>query len=231
VVYLYAITESSEAPQRTGLRGSSLRAIGEDGVFAIVSEHRDLRIEAAEEDLWAHEDVVEDLMDRSAVLPMRLGSTLPDEAAVRATLRERRREFEGALERVRGAVELGVRALIDGEQKEGPTVEPAEPSTGMAGNEAGPGTAYMFARLERERRGASAAARIHEPLATLARQSTRRLGSQPQPLLHASYLVDRERVEAFRARVEQLSDEEDEATIVCTGPWPPYSFSSPEPAR
>ena len=142
---------------------------------------------------------------------------------MRATLRERRHEFEAALEHVRGAVELGIRAVID--------TEPSDrPVSGTAGAR-GPGTAYMLSRLERERRGADAAARIHEPLAELARESIHRLGSQPQPRLNASYLVDRDRLEAFRVRVEQLSDEVIEATIVCTGPWPPYSFSSPESGR
>jgi len=223
VLYLYAITDSPEPPERGGLRAARLRAIDEGGLVAIVSEHADLRLEATEDDLWTHEEVVEELMNRAAVLPMRLASTLPDEEAVRATLRERRHEFEAALEHVRGAVELGVRAVID--------IEPSDRPVAGTTSGGGPGTAYMLSRLERQRRGADAAARIHEPLAELARRSTHRLGSQPQPLLNASYLVDRDRLEAFKARAEQVSDEVTEATIVCTGPWPPYSFSSPESER
>jgi len=223
VLYLYAITESPQPPEGPGLRGAALRAIGDDGLFAIASEHDDLRLEANEDDLWAHEGVIEELMDRAAVLPMRLGSTLPDDGAVRATLRERREEFGEALERVTGAVELGVRAFAE-------PVPERQPEGATAATAGGPGTAYMMARLERERRGSEAAARIHEPLAALARQSTRRLTPQPRALLNVSYLVDRDRVDAFRARVEDLEGELDEATIVCTGPWPPYSFSAPEAA-
>ena len=225
MLYLYAITESTEPPEGPGLRGAPLRAIGDDGLFAIASEHDDLRIEAIEEDLWAHEGVVERLMDRAAVLPMRLGSTLPDEEAVLSTLRERRPEFTEALERVAGAVELGVRAFAE-------TAPDTEPEAAAAASGAGerPGTAYMMARLESERHGADAAARIHEPLAALARASTRRPASRRPAVLNASYLVDRDRVDAFRARVEELEDGLDEATIVCTGPWPPYSFSAPKAA-
>jgi hypothetical protein len=111
VLYLYAITESPEVPEDRGLRGSPLRAVTESALHAIVSEHEDLRIEASEDDLWAHENVVESLMKRGSVLPMRLGSSVPDEAAVRDLLTSREEEFRRALERVRGAVELGVRAV------------------------------------------------------------------------------------------------------------------------
>jgi hypothetical protein len=42
--------------------------------------------------------------------------------------------------------------------------------------------------------------------------------------------VDRDRVDAFRERVDELAEELEDATITCTGPWPPYSFSAAEEA-
>jgi hypothetical protein len=222
VLYLYAITQGPDPPEVAGLRGAPLRAIGADGMFAIASEHDDLRIEANEDDLWAHENVVEALMDRSAVLPMRFGSLLPDEAAVYAMLRNQRAEFELVLAWVRGAVELGIRAVIEPEDVEVPDLI-------AAGRSGTPGTSYMLGRLERQRMGADVARRIHEPLASLARDSTSRLSAQGRPVLKASYLVDLGMVDDFRTRVEELDEELREATIVCTGPWPPYSFTSPEP--
>jgi hypothetical protein len=218
VLYLYAITEARDAPHRRGLRGASLRAIGETGLFATVSEHDDSRIEASEDDLWAHEAVVEALMQAPAVLPMRFGSSAADEPAVRALLRERRSEFTAALDRVRDKEELGVRAVFHEPQQAQPTAVSA----------AGPGTVYMLSRLEQERRSAATATRIHEPLAAIARESTRRTGSPSAGVLNAAYLVDRDMIDAFRTRVEELAEDVDEAALVCTGPWPPYSFTSAE---
>ena len=215
MLYLYAITERSELPDAAGLRGGSLRAIGGGDLVAVVSELGDSRIEAGEDDLWTHEAVVESLMG-TAVLPMRFGSSVPNEEAALALLRERRQEFREAMDRVRGKVELGVRAVAR---------SAAAPQSASAGN-AGPGTTYMLARLEEERRGAKAAARIHEPLAAIARETTRRPSSASGGMLSAAYLVDRERVDSFRARVEELGEEIDGAAVVCTGPWPPYSFTS-----
>src|SRR5436309_190690 len=106
MLYLYAITERARPSLGTGLRGAPLRTIGEDGLFAIASAHDLPHAELTEADLWAYEDVVETVMEDAPVLPMRLGSSLSDEAAVRETLRRRRDEFRRALERVDGAVEL-----------------------------------------------------------------------------------------------------------------------------
>src|SRR3954452_20935489 len=111
MLYLYAITERARSPLGSGLRGSPLRTIGADGLFAIASAHDHPHAELTEADLWAYEDVVETVMEDATVLPMRLGSSLSDEPAVHDTLRRRRAEFRRALERVDGAVELGVRAL------------------------------------------------------------------------------------------------------------------------
>jgi Gas vesicle synthesis protein GvpL/GvpF len=36
--------------------------------------------------------------------------------------------------------------------------------------------------------------------------------------------VSDEGIEEFRDRIEELDDRLDELAIICTGPWPPYSF-------
>src|SRR3954469_22527012 len=98
MLYVYAITQSPPPPSWRGLREAPLRAVGEAPPLAVVSEHADLPIEAAEEDMWAHERVVEELMAGDALLPMRLGSTVADDEELEAILRERRAEFQAALE-------------------------------------------------------------------------------------------------------------------------------------
>ena len=42
----------------------------------------------------------------------------------------------------------------------------------------------------------------------------------------ASYLVATRNVPAFRKAVDALEEAHPELTIVCTGPWPPYSFGT-----
>jgi hypothetical protein len=44
-------------------------------------------------------------------------------------------------------------------------------------------------------------------------------------LLRAAYLVDRDAVDRFVALVRRLEESHAHLNMVCTGPWPPYSFA------
>lgn len=220
--HVYAITDSAPSLEASGLDGAELCTIGGLGLFAVVSEHVGRSAQPSEDDLWAHERVVEELMQRATVLPMRFDATVADEAAVARLLAERRSEFEALLGAVRGAVELGLRARLAEEHEEDEGVGDE------AGGEAGPGTVYLLARARQQRRVTDAAARIHEPLAALSRQSRQSRTALSPELFKAAYLVDRGKVDAFRARVDVLDSELGPGRIICTGPWPPYSFSSEE---
>jgi gas vesicle protein GvpL/GvpF len=222
MLYVYAISDTRTEPGRPGLHGAPVRGFGAEPPFAIASEHRDSLAHPDEADLWAHERIIEDLMDRSTVLPMRFGSTVPDEASLLKILGERRGEFERLIDRVRGRVELSVRAQVI-------VAQPVPARSTALADAAGPGTTYLLELREIQGRADDALARIHEPLATLARQSARKTGGLRPGAFKGAYLVDRDRVEEFRARVGQLADEIEGARIVCTGPWPPYSFSAGSP--
>jgi hypothetical protein len=47
---------------------------------------------------------------------------------------------------------------------------------------------------------------------------------RPQELFRAAYLVERDAVESFAAAVARLQKANIGLSILCTGPWPPYSF-------
>ena len=160
--------------------------------------------------LWSHEAVVQHLMRRMAVLPLRFGTMLADEESLRAVLADRHDALAEGLERVRGRVELSVRVL--GERpREPPRVEAS-------------GRAYLMARRDAHHRAERAADEVHEPLAALARDARLRAPAPPPAILAAAYLVDRPKVDAFKARVVALAAARDDLSIVGTGPWPPYSF-------
>lgn len=226
MLHVYAITDSQHDLQATGLEEAELRAVGGEPPFAVVSEHERLSPQIGEDELWAHERVVEELMEHAAVLPMRIDGTVADQETLQRVLEQRKEEFEALLAAVRGAVELGVRArLADAAEVE----DAKEDEEAAAAGRDRPGTAYLLARARRQRRAEEIGGRIHEPLAALSRRSKRPAGFRPG-LFKAAYLVDRGHVDAFRARVDAFDAELGAGRIVCTGPWPPYSFSSEEAA-
>jgi hypothetical protein len=58
---------------------------------------------------------------------------------------------------------------------------------------------------------------LHEPLAALAVDSRVRSSG-------SAYLVERDALPGFTQAVERLQEAHPELAILCTGPWPPYSF-------
>ena len=213
MLHVYAIAEPAAAPPPVvaGAAGEPLSCVPCQELVGVAGEVGQAPTVASEATLWAHEAVVEALMERGAVLPARFGTVVADEAALAAALERRQAELRAALDRVRGAVELGVRARWADDRE----VVTGRPATGRA---------YLAGRLEVRRRAASLAEAVHTPLAGLARDSRRRVAAAPRPWLTAAYLVEREAVDAFRARAAELAAARDDLTLACTGPWPPYSF-------
>jgi Gas vesicle synthesis protein GvpL/GvpF len=209
MIWVYAICEQPALPPAAvaGLDDAPLEAIVEGPLMAVVSRHEQAPAEPALGPLLAHERVVEALMAQRAVLPLRFGSRCPDTGSLQAALVERRVALLGALDRVRGRVELAVRAM-----------QPAAAVPAAAS-----GREYLNAKLTGER----SAAELHEPLAALAVEARRSPKPAPGELLRAAYLVEQPAVGRFRGAVERLQRGHPETALLCTGPWPAYSFVQP----
>jgi hypothetical protein len=197
MIELLAITDDATPPE------PPLMAVRCGGLSALCAPAEETAVTA--DALWRREAALEALMEHRDLLPVRFGTLIADEQAAARALADRRRELEAGLERVRGAVELALR------------VHAREPA-----DEPVSGSAYMRAKAARTQ----AAARLHTPLAALARASVVR----PAPeLLRAAYLVERGAVGPFVARVHELQREHVALSLLCTGPWPPYSFAEDRP--
>jgi len=88
------------------------------------------------------------------------------------------------------------------------------------------GEAYLRGRLAERHEVERLAAELDAPLVSVAREATRAVGATERLLLSAAYLVPDGDVDAFREVVERVQASHPELGIVCTGPWPPYSFAT-----
>jgi hypothetical protein len=209
VIILYAITDHPTPPVPPL---GALRVVASGDLAAVCGPV--LEGEVTAEALWQHERLVEALMDARDVLPVRYGTRLADDAAAIRTLRDHHAEYAASLEAVRGGVELAVRVFGGGDAPAAPI--PPRPS----------GTAYLRARARAAADESGADMIVHQPLAGAARAATVAPVNRPGELLRAAYLVDRGATAAFSARVRAIQDENPQLRITCTGPWPPYSFST-----
>jgi Gas vesicle synthesis protein GvpL/GvpF len=208
VIELYAITDNP-GPPLPDL--APLTIVPVNGLAAVCMPAGEAEFSA--DAFWRHEEVVEALMADRDVLPVRYGTRLDDESAVARAVKERRDELAAALDHVRGAVELSVRAMPTETRRAGPPA--AEVSSGAE---------YLRLRTGADASRDHAARALHEPLSGLARASVEGR-PRPQELFRAAYLVERDAVESFAAAVARLQKANTGLSILCTGPWPPYSFA------
>jgi Gas vesicle synthesis protein GvpL/GvpF len=120
VIELYAITDHPSPPLPDV---AELKLVPIAGLAAVCTPAGDA--EVSPEELWRHEEVVEALMADRDLLPVRYGTRLEDEAAVARAVGERRDELAAALDRVRGAIELSVRAVDKGNRSSDVSAEEA----------------------------------------------------------------------------------------------------------
>ncbi len=255
MIYVYAITDPACAapPESRGLDDCALVARTIENVVAVLTNHDLRQVTPTPENLWRHETVVESIMRQcDAVLPARFGTLFADVSALDETLARHATSLAAGLRRVRGCVELGLRVLWqpkasqpDPKSTGGTDIPVCDVGTADTGKSARAtnidtntnttsGRAYMQARLEDERRRRATAERaerlateLHDALAPLARDSTRRVLPSADVLLSSAYLVPRGDADAFAARARELSASHPDLRLLCTGPWPPYHFAPP----
>lgn len=210
MIELYAITDHP-GPPLPDL--APLELVPVDGLAAVCAPAGEADFSA--EAFWRHEEVVEALMADRDLLPVRYGTRLADEGAAARAVEERRDELVTALGRVRGAVELSVRVMAR-----------ETPPAGVASADASSGAEYLRLRARAGADRDQAARALHAPLSGLARASVEGR-PRPQELFRAAYLIERGAVEQFAALVGRLEQANPGLSILCTGPWPPYSFVAP----
>ena len=261
-VYVYGITDiAAPAPSATvaGVEpGEPVSLLEHAGLAAITSRvslaefgEEPLR-ENLEDVAWleakarAHEEVLEDAISRTTVVPFRLCTIYLGEPQVREMLEREQGSFRDALQRLAGRTEWGVKVIA-----EPGALEAKPPGAGLADERLSPsrGAAYMArrgaesrAREEADELAAEWAEAVHERLAGVAAEALRNpisdpavSGAEGEMLLNGVYLVEDAAGERFREVVAGLEREhaEDGLSIELTGPWPAYNFvkSSIEAAR
>ena len=236
VVYgiVSAETPLDEGP--TGIGGAPVGRVVSGGLAALVSpvEGDDLR--ATRRDLLSHSAVLEHAVAAGPVLPLRFGIVLRDEEAVAEELLEARHdELRTLLKRFERLVELRVKAFYVEEAVLRELVR-SDPAIARL-NEATRGLPEASLHPGRIRLGEAVA----RALEVRRENDTRAILARLRPLAEevvveesdasraftASFLVERDRVEAFDRAMDELARaHEGLITFKYLGPLAPHSFVS-----
>ena len=227
MLYIYGIIDGSEirATVPLGHHRSCVTALPVGGLAAAVSDAALPDIAASVENVWRHDRVLDALMARHAVLPMRFGSVSTRDRLA-AVLAPRRPELRRALERVSGKVEIAVRVLSSL-----PATSTAVRARPGDDDNRPPGTAYLRSRMADRspiepacaRRRAAAVSILARLEALSAAALWDRAGAWTLPV-EASFLVAREGLREFVDAAAALASRDRAVALNCTGPWAPYSF-------
>ena len=218
MIYVYGfLAAPAGGPELSGLDDAPVEPLELAGLTLAVSRLEGGAPEATEDGILCHARVVEELTRTAdAVLPARFGLVYPDEVGLRRAVDEHAGELRRGLERVRGCVELGLRVLMP-ETDERPAVT-------------ADGGEYLRSRLRETTERDRLARDVDDALVGLARDHVRSSPPSGEVLLTAAYLLPQGSVDEFRRALRKLEWSHPQLDLICTGPWPPYSFAaSPTP--
>ncbi|WP_232702619.1 GvpL/GvpF family gas vesicle protein [Halobacterium wangiae] len=195
-LYAYGVIDGEAVEFETEGVGGAQRAysVGDDSLFAVVTDVDTLDPERSDENVRAHNEVLQQLLEYDGgrtVVPMQFGMAFKDERTLQNLLSETRPAFTKALEEVENTVELGLKVIT----------------------EAG-------ADVDRSAIQAEVADRFDE----LAVSSTADDLFSERLVSNRSFLVDRDDREAFDQAVGEFEADHDDLLVQYTGPWPPYNF-------
>jgi hypothetical protein len=222
VLYLYALIDSKpRGDMGRGLHRERLQALAGSRFHLIVG-----RLDTAPEPVAAairrHDATVRRIAAQvDAILPIRFGTTAPNEAAAVHCLAPRAIELAGRLVHVRGRAQMTLR-LFGARAATPPAPAPPAPA-----GDRRPGTRYL---TERQRLYASAAVPELDPIrraldGLVADERVQR--HEAPPLLASAYhLVPRGRTTQYRTRVARAATGLAPLRLTVSGPWPPYAFGA-----
>jgi hypothetical protein len=225
------------AIQSPGVGGPdvAVRTIEYGDLAAVVSDARATVYDITRDNLMAHQRVVEESMRHADVLPVAFGTVARDDRDVREKLLRREHDaLRDHLAYVHDRVELALKALWNRDRLFSEIVAERDDIRSLRDLIAQqPPDAAYFERIQlgeltnaaiddKRERDAEAILDVLRPLAVDV-QLNRLLTDLM--VLNGSFLVDRDRIEAFDAQVKQLGELNAERLVFqYVGPLPPYSF-------
>jgi hypothetical protein len=212
-----------------------VRTVEYGDLAAVVSDAPATFYDVTRDNLMAHQRVVEESMSRSDVLPVAFGTVAHSDRDVQEkVLRREHDELQEHLAYVRGRVELGLKVLWNRDRLFAEIVDEREDlrsQRDLIANRRSDSTYFERIQLG-ELTGAAIgdkrdrdAETILEELRPLAVDLALNRLLTDMMVLNASFLVDRDRIEAFDTQVQRLGDIHSERLVFqYVGPLPPYSF-------
>ena len=238
-LYVYGLMWASDAAgacRDAKAGGPALRTVEHEEVAALVSRVSDRDLKLRRENLRAHTDVLQAAFRHGPVLPLRFGTALPDENAVKRDLLAPRAErFRTRLDALEEKAEMQVKAtyleepllrsLLAQDPRLAQTAQRVRelPSDATHFERIGLGEAITAAIVERR---ASDGQELLDALRPLALALVVGELQHERSVFNGAFLVEAGRIDEFDAAVEELSRARaGQMQFKLIGPMPAHSFA------
>ncbi|MBI4530713.1 MAG: GvpL/GvpF family gas vesicle protein [Candidatus Latescibacteria bacterium] len=213
-----------------GLGGMKVYQVSSGEISALISDVNLDHVVNNAQNATVHHEVVQATLELSAsVIPCRFGTLVHNEEEILSLLRVRSAWLDACLTRIRGKVEVGVAAIVDGMTS--PVLRRWE--TEGKGQSMTTGERYLLEKRQRYE--------VTKILRGQAECLSRKLNEATTPLwaeikveqrfigykllLNLCYLIDRGKLSSFHYTYQQFKKRWPGVKLLYTGPWPPYSFT------
>jgi hypothetical protein len=240
-LYAYCLSDdvtTSMVEDVAGVAGMRPRLLPCGEISAVVSDFEGERVGVEREHVFAHERVIQRVLQHVTPLPFRFG-TLATGERLEGYVEANRAALIKGLDRVRDAVEMSVKIIWNAEDALRPEPKPVEQGGAVAEDEPqalGKGAAYLAARRREilgdellKVRAEELAAWLDERVAEAAIDHEVRVNPGESLVVRAAFLVGRARLHDYQEKVEKARHERADLRFLTSGPWPPYSFSNINP--
>jgi hypothetical protein len=251
VLYVYCLTRAAVSPDTEGIDQSKRFGFATiDGVSAVFTAvnaeaFSQEAIDSRAGDLewlgaigYRHQAVVQDVMKRTAVVPLRAFTLFSSEEALRAYLHENAEMLRKVLDRLDGKQEWTLQVEVEPQRWSESLVSRVDSLRELQTqiDSAAPGKAFLLRKkLDDEKKRASHAAEealvgeieraVLEKLRceTVAESRERRDGAFPQ----INVLIERDEEATLQELHATLNERYagEGVALALTGPWPPYTFA------
>ena len=246
-IYIYGIIQDNQARRWNlpGIGGSEVvYTVCQDSLAAIVSEGTLKLYEATQENLLAHNKVLEEVMNPALsrkggvkafwVLPLRLGTVARSEGEVKTFLQKASRPLREAFSQLEGRAEVDVEAEWHGDgifkliAEENEKIREHKARIAAAGKAAGLNEQIAMGMMVAEainQRKAQVSQEIEAGLKTYAERVSPLKARTKDTVFNAAFLVPQERMKPFEEAIYRLGDQYGKLLkFRYAGPLPCYSF-------
>jgi hypothetical protein len=234
VIYTYGVIDSIDTIDETifGLEGGGINNVSYRDIGVAVSELRQKLQEITDANVLKHEEVIETLMTKFTVLPVRFSTIFNTKEDLLSMVELYYQDFKDNFARLHNKVEFGIKVIwlqdtikqriIDAYQKTKHNLSISSES---------PAKTFIKEKFQEhiiEKEFQEEADRciqvVDDYFNRIACEKKLKRLQTESLLLNASYLVDKDRQDEFKQAFEQLKNAPGDLKFLFSGPWPCYNF-------